>query len=160
MHAHAPVPAVGRETLVKIIERWAIKGSEDVVLVFDGPVPRGGLAQQMSSRRIQVRFSEKQSADDVIVELIHAAKEAGHVRVVSSDRAIQTEAGYRRCAWNDSRTFVSELFDEDRDEPTPPPAPAEKPDADDPAQTHDWLREFGFDGDDDEPFDGHSGIAP
>ena len=35
MHAHAPLPAIGRETLVRIIERWAERVGGEVVVVED-----------------------------------------------------------------------------------------------------------------------------
>ncbi len=77
MHAHAPIPSVGRETMVKVIERWARRGTDEVTLVFDGPEPIGGLSRQMASSRITVRFSAPKSADDIIVALIHRARDPG-----------------------------------------------------------------------------------
>ena len=65
MHAHAPVPTVGRETMVKIIERWAKRHRDDVTLVFDGPKPKGGLLKQMSSPRIDVRFGAIMRAESL-----------------------------------------------------------------------------------------------
>ena len=100
MHAHAPLPAIGRETLVKVIERWAGAREDLVTLVFDGPVPRGGLARQMSSGRIAVRFAAPATADDVIVEMIHHASQPTALVVVTGDTAIRHEARLGAC-----RTF-------------------------------------------------------
>lgn len=145
MHAHAPLPAIGRETLVKVIERWAGQGEDRVTLVFDGPVPWGGLSKQMSSRRIAVRFSGPQTADDVIVDLIHRARDPASVRVVTGDTAIRHEARLRRCRHTDVVSFVRELFPQpDRKEP-PKGRMSEKPEQISAAEAEEWLDTFGLD---------------
>lgn len=154
MHAHAPIPSVGRETMVKLIERWARKGSDDVTLVFDGPTPPGGLSRQMSSSRITVRFSAPRTADDIIVALIHRAKDPGSVRAVSSDTAIRHEAHLRRCTCTDCVAFVAELFGKADSPPSPATSSSEdKPVVGLSTDTDRWLDEFGIDLAD-EPFDG------
>ncbi|UCF32556.1 MAG: NYN domain-containing protein [Phycisphaerales bacterium] len=145
MHEHAPIPAVGRETLVRVIERWAQKREDKITLVFDGPVPETRMARQMDSPRITVKFSAPLTADDVIIKLIRKTKDPGSTRVVSSDTAIATEAKYRRCAWSDSPAFVREVF-------AAPGTPAdtsqaatpEKPKAPSPEETEEWLKTFGI----------------
>ncbi len=152
MHAHAPLPAVGRETLVKIVERWAGQRGNQVTLAFDGPVPPEGLAKQMTSGRITVRFSAPITADDLIVAMIQRAKDPGAVRVVSSDTAIRCEARYRRCRHTGAVSFVAELFPDKRTSvPTPPTRP-DKPDRLSPEEAQEWLDLFGCD--DVERFDG------
>lgn len=155
MHAHAPLPAIGRETLVRIIERWAESVSGEVVLVFDGSVPDGGLAAQMSSKHMAVRFGGAESADDVIIRIIGDARDPGRVRIVSSDKAILHIARHRRCRVTDSVSFTSEVFaprDQeataaDRGTTSSPPVSV-KPQA--PAECADgtWLEDFGVDADD------------
>ena len=155
MHAHAPIPYVARETMVKIIERWARTGTDNVSLVFDGPTPRGGLAQQMMSARITVTFSAPKSADDVIAMLIHHAPDPSRVRVVSSDTALRHEAKHRRCGHTDAVSFIDELFPRD-DRPAPPssqPDEGEVPDELASKGTKEWLKMFDIE-EDDEPFDG------
>jgi predicted RNA-binding protein with PIN domain len=157
MHAHAPIPHVGRETMVKIIERWARQGDDDVTLVFDGPVPREGLARQMTSPRINVRFSAPDTADDVIVRMIHQVANPDNVRAISSDTAILHEARRKRCRYLDAVAFIQELFP-----PAGRPRPrtqgsAEKPDEVSPEEAEDWLEEFGLD-DEEEPFDGYDAM--
>ena len=150
MHEHAPVPAVGRETLVKVIERWARRGDDRVTLVFDGAAPRGGLSKQMSSSRITVRFSVPVTADDVIVDLVQRAEDAPSIRVVTSDTAISHEARLRRSRHTDSVAFVKELFAGPADngprfKPASEPA-KEKPDEMSPEEVREWLDLFGADG--------------
>lgn len=158
MHAHAPLPNIGRETLVKIVERWARTGDDQVTLVFDGPVPRRGLASQMSSTRMAVRFSAPQTADDVIVAEIHRAARPGNIRVVSSDKAIRREARYRRCRDTDAVVFVAELFPPHKKQSADTiqaETEQEKPETQSPKQAKTWMELFGYDDDDDiEPFDG------
>ena len=161
MHACAPLPQVGRETLVKLIERWARKRAGNVTLVFDGPVPRKGLARQMTSGKITVLFSAPVTADDIIVSLIDQATEPTAIRVVSSDTAIRHEARHRRCACTDAVAFVAELFPAQQQTAGPTPAanpPAEKPEALSPEEAQAWLDTFGID-DMEEPFEGHDAMA-
>lgn len=155
MHAHAPIPLVGRETMVRIVERWARRGDDDVTLVFDGPEPRGGLSRQMASKRIHVRFSAPKSADDIVVELMARPRDPTSVRVVSSDTALARAARARRCRHTEVIMFVRELFAEPNRKQTEAPAgPREKPPGISPEETEEWLKTFGFDLDEDEPFDG------
>ena len=144
MHAHAPIPTVGRETLVKIVERWARGGEDDVTLVFDGPTPRGGLGRQMSSSRITVRFGAPKSADEVIETLVNNAKHPDQVRVVSSDQALRSAARRRRCRETSAVAFVAELFPSQRPKgDAPNPDKTDKP-SDGSNQTEDWLEWFGL----------------
>ena len=157
MHAHAPIPHIGRETLVRIVERWAGQGDDDVSLVFDGAVPREGLAGQMTSSRITVRFSAPATADDVIVDMIHRAKDPGKLHVVTSDKAIRHEARHRRCRHTDAVRFVKELFPPADKPRSARAAPGEKPGEISADEAQIWLDTFGMD--DTEPFDGHDAMT-
>ena len=162
MIAHAPVPCVGRETLVKIIEQWARGGQDAVTLVFDGPVPRAGLAKQMSSSRIKVRFSAPETADDIIVRLTERATDPGIVRVISDDTAIGHAARMRRCRHCGSTAFVAELYPSARRnaEPADETLP-DKPDGVSEDEAEQWLETFGLDSEsDEEPFDGYNAMMP
>jgi len=165
MHAHAPLPAVGRETLVRVVERWARRGTDDVTIVFDGGAPRGGLAMQMASSRLKVRFSAPATADDIIVALIARATDPSALRVVTGDKAVRLEAGYRRCQRTDAAAFVAELFHEPISCAPGPGNPTrtgegEKPGPMNQDETKRWLAEFGLDESDDEPFDGADAMPP
>ncbi len=159
MRAHAPLPAVGRETLVKILERWVQEHNAVVTLVFDGPVPAGGLAKQMTSSYMAVKFSGPATADDVIVAMIKQAEQPTMARVVSSDTAIRHAARHRRCQTTDAAAFIAELFPPQQASPTPTSStqPDEKPEIVSPNETDKWLDIFGVD--DDEPFNGHDAIT-
>ena len=163
MHAHASLPNIGRETLVRIIERWAAGSDRRVTLVFDGPVPREGLARQMGSKQrlesgatLTVRFSAPATADDVIVQAVHDAKDPGAMRVVSSDRAIGHAAKHRRCRLTLAADFVAELLPEPEKIADDASSFPEKPTTD---AGESWLDTFGFKDSDDEPFDGFDAMT-
>lgn len=161
MHAHAPMPSIGRETMVKVIERWARKGEFQVTLVFDGPEPRGGLAKQMASNHITVRFSSPQTADDIIVDMIKREKNPTSIRVITSDTAIRHEAKYRRCLHTTSVDFVHEIFAPDHTPTNTLPPQEEKPQQLSAAEKQEWLDIFDDgddDNDEDEPFDGYESM--
>ena len=158
MHAHAPLPHVGRETMAKVIDRWARQAGLKVTLVLDGPIPPEGLAAQMSSSRVTARFSAPESADDVIARMIHQTRDPGKVRIISSDTALRHEALRRRCGFSDSVAFIDELFADVEQSSARTTRPGEKPEGLSPDETDEWLETFGLD-DDDEPFDGHDAMT-
>ena len=142
MHALAPIPAVGRETLVKVIERWARRGSDVVTLVFDGPKPFGGLGAQMASSRIGVRFSAPQTADDVIVATVKRTRDPASLRVITGDTAIRHEARMRRCIHTESNAFVKELFATPTEQTKRADPNEDKPTAIAPDEVDEWLKIF------------------
>ncbi len=157
MHAHAPVPHVGRETLVRILERWARGGDESVAVVFDGPAPHGPMSRQMVSKRIEVRFSGSQSADDVIVSMIHRERDPNRLLVVTDDTAIRHEARLRRCRCCGAVAFIAQLFPVDSEATERPrPQRGEKPIEVTDEEKQEWLDLFD-DGDDDGSFDTPNG---
>lgn len=161
MHAHAPMPSIGRETMVKVIDRWARKGDAQVTLVFDGPEPPGGLAKQMASNRIKVQFSSPQTADDIIVDMIKRVKNPTSIRVITSDTAIRHEAKHRRCLHTPSVDFVHEIFAPDQTPKQPLQSQEEKPQQLSDEEKKEWLDIFddGLDDtDEDKPFDGYESM--
>ena len=127
-----------------------------MTLVFDGPVPRGGLSKQMSSSRITVRFAAPATADDVIVEMIHQVRHPSSLRVVTGDSAIRHEARLRRCRHVDAVAFVREMFAPPRGSKRAEPATPEKPTEISPEETKTWLDVFGID--EAEPVDGQDAV--
>jgi len=151
LREHAPIAAVGRETMVRLIERWRKTSGCEVTLIFDGPAPQGGLHKQLSPEGLTVRFSAPATADDLIVAIIRDEKDPTRLRVVTSDKAIRHAAGYRKCRSTDAVSFVSELFPTDRSSRPTRQLPDEKPSEVQPDDAEQWKEVFG---DDDEPFDG------
>ena len=154
MHEHAPIPHIGRESMVKLIHNWARRLPIEVTLVFDGPTPRGGLAKQMQPDGMTVRFSAPETADDIIVRMVQAAADPSRIHVVSSDTAIGYEARLRRCKHSTSVAFIASLFGPTEERRGSKTEPAEKPDVVSPEEADEWLDRFGNEKDEDKPFDG------
>lgn len=168
VHEHAVQRQIGRERLVRLVEAWARRVENRVTLVFDGPVPKGGLAGQLSSKRIDVRFSASHTADDVIVAMIEQSTDPGKLRVVTGDKAIAKVAAYRRCHCTPPIDFAAELEPPRADRkpqrgdsrnPAEESGPHEKPDDHGTNDGTEWLDAFGYDDTDDEPFDGHDAMV-
>jgi predicted RNA-binding protein with PIN domain len=144
-------PAIGRVALCARIARWARSRGEAVTIVFDGPEPRAGVAQQMRGAGVAVVFGEARSADAVIEAMVEAAEQPASLVVVSSDKAIGHAARRRRARNVEAVAFLRDLAATERDAPatskdTPPaPHPAEKPEGPDAGKIEDWLREFRLD---------------
>jgi predicted RNA-binding protein with PIN domain len=148
MHAHAPMPNIGRETLVRIVERWAATSDDSVTLVFDGAAPEGDMAKQIASRRIHVVFAVPLSADDVIVEKVHRAHLPDRIRVVTDDTAIAHEARMRHCTHLGCAAFIrtllappAEVGCEKGDEGESSPD-SEKPESVSPEEIERWVEYF------------------
>lgn len=144
----AALRAIDQEKLCRFIGRWTQAAQTDAAIVFDGPVPRLGVVQQLQSSGVAVQFSGGRSADDVIVDILDRAEAPGTYTVVSSDHAIQHAARYRRAAAVDSEAFLGEVLDSSSDDETvAPDAPPEKPHTLSSEETDTWLRRFGEDPD-------------
>ncbi len=152
-----PTRPPGRESLLKIIERWAIEHHNVVILVFDGPRPHGAFGEQMRSERIEVLFSGARTADDCIVERLATLPNPDRVLVVSDDTAIQYEARRQRCRSVSTTIFIASLFPPDSGSVGRAPSAAEsvgdKPSNITQRERNEWLASFD-DGKSDEPFDG------
>ncbi len=154
LREHGPIGSVGRETMVRMIERWSRQKQIDVTVVFDGPPPKGGLAQQMSPAGMTVRFSAPATADDLIVSAIQDEKHPASLRIISSDSAIRHAAGYRKCRCTNAASFIAELFPTKQPLEKLPTQTAEKPVDESPDEADRWKTTFGGKGELEEPFDG------
>ena len=69
--------------LVRLLERWVASSGEDVTVVFEQPP-----SPRITSTVIEVAHAprpRRDSADDEIMRLLHAAADPARVRVVTSD---------------------------------------------------------------------------
>lgn len=119
LHAQAVGRHIGRETLVRWIERWAAGRADRVAVVFDGAPPKGAAGRQMQSRRIEVLFAAPQSADDVLVRMLGEAEQPASLRLVSGDKALQYEARLRKCPVIPPNEWIEELLAAQRSEAPP-----------------------------------------
>jgi len=149
MHALRGVGAdVGRQGLCRLLSAWA-GGRDRVRVVFDGPAPPAGLAEQTDADGIAVEYAGPRSADDILIDAIAADTAPRRLTVVSTDRVIRRAGRRRRCTIARSEDFAETLLEAlEAPPPRPPPEPAEKRHGLSPEQTRAWLKEFGLD---DEP---------
>jgi hypothetical protein len=149
MRAISSRPMIGRETLVRVIERWADGGKEEVTVVLDGPKPFGGVGDQLGSPVIRVMFSGVRTADDVIIDLILSSPGPG-TGVVTSDKALGHLARSHRCIHITAGTFAEQLETDGRGpakkKSNTIPSP-EKPQTLSSEESKNWLEAFGFDAD-------------
>lgn len=162
MRALSSRPVIGRETLVRVIERWAAGRQGEVTVVLDGPRPRGGIGDQYRSRESTVLFSGTTTADEVIADQI-ARTPGASLLVITSDKALGHLARFHHCGHMTAGAFV-ELLEANIAGGAGPPDGVrhskprnpdhqipEKPTKQSPEETKQWLSAFGFEGDNDEP---------
>lgn len=150
-----PERPVGRVKLCQILGVWARRFGERVSVVFDGPVPDGGLLQQFGDSHVTVTFSGSGvSADSVIGALIAADSAPRRLIVVSTDREVARAAKRREATSTRSDEFwqlvLSDLQKPQRSADEPP----EKRRGLAGDQADEWLRAMGFDvnpADDEDP---------
>ncbi|MDX1681522.1 MAG: NYN domain-containing protein [Phycisphaeraceae bacterium] len=96
---------------------------------------------------LTLRYSLDKTADDLIVDQVHAHTAPRRITVVTTDRDLQRRVRRRGVSVMDSEAFVGELV---RLVSTPAPTD-EKPDVPrdglSARQTNRWLEEFGLEGD-------------
>ena len=148
VRALGPPGGVGREALIRVIERWAQRTKTEVILVYDGHKPRGSAGRRLSSSVISVRFSKHSIADDVVVDLLEQADDPGRTTAVSDDNLVRVNAERLRCAWRKNADFVAELYPPAGGtakpaKPAPPERPIpEKPQSVSPEERDAWLAAF------------------
>lgn len=147
MRDHAPLPHIGRETLIQVLDRWARRTDHAVTVVFDGPPPREGVAKQMTAGRVNVRFAAPRSADDVIVQFVRQTKDKS-VRVITGDSVIGHETRYQRLQHTDAIAFVAELFSGSESATASPPPTDDESRPSLAESSQDWLDYFGMPDDD------------
>ena len=130
---------VGREGLCRWLERLA-DGGESLCVVFDGPA-RGGQERTLGGPGLEVVFSERRSADAVILERIADCSAPKRLRVVSTDREIRTAARRRRCEAVRSEDFAREIV-RGKAARKPADGTVKKPDEMTDEQREQWYREF------------------
>ncbi len=79
-------------------------------VVFDAAAAPPGLPSQLVHAEMMVRFApRKQTADDLIADLIAGEADPRHLSVVSSDHAVQRSARQRGAKFVDSDVWIREL---------------------------------------------------
>ncbi|MBN1967224.1 MAG: NYN domain-containing protein [Anaerolineae bacterium] len=129
--------------LVERLKRFASRTGKRCVVVFDRGLP-GGLSRGLSSGGVQVVFAHGgTTADAIILERIHDARDPGQWVVVSADREIVEEAARRRMRVMPPGEFAAAL-----DAPAAVPDDADPNPRVSPEDVEKWLWEFGVKPDD------------
>jgi predicted RNA-binding protein with PIN domain len=128
-----------RALLGYLAEHLSDRDRSRATVVFDGKDAPKGLPEISTFQQMSILFSRrKQSADDLIADLILAEKQPRELLVISSDHGVQRSARQRGVAYEDSEAWIRTL----RSQPLEP-APAEKPELhESTAEQQQWLREF------------------
>ena len=126
------------QKLVALLRRYAARKRARIVVVFDSGQP-AGQSRELSGGGVQAVFAGSHTnADRVLIERMRELQRPQDWALVSSDRAIQSEATRRHVRAIESAKFAEELS------PTEAPQPSE-PDDDKPDSEGDvsrWLDLF------------------
>ena len=119
----------------------------DAVVVFDARHAPPGTPRLSQHRGVQVHFTRREQADDLIEDLIAQARSPQDLTVVSNDRRIVDSARRRRCTVVECVDFWESLGRPS----TATPARANSPEKPEISQdeVQRWLDEFGGEDDDD-----------
>ncbi len=145
-----PERPLGRAQLCQILADWATRVGVTIQLVFDGPQPPDGFAEQIRRQSgLEVRFSGGGvRADDVLIAMIDADSSIRRKIVVSSDREIARAARRRKAKAERSEAFWRRVRRDRSRQPEPRPSePDQKRSGLGPDDLDDWLRTFGMDQD-------------
>jgi len=135
-----------RQALLNFLaESLAAEDLPRTVVVFDAAEAPPGLPRMVLHRGLTVRYAERHSeADDLIEELIKLDSAPRKLTVVSSDHRLQRAARRRRATAVDSDVWyaqVREARQQRREERTPQKANPGLPLSD--AEVRAWMKEFG-----------------
>lgn len=93
-----------------LAEKVPLSLRKRTVIVFDAASAPPGLPSQLAHAEMVVRFApRKQTADDLIADLIQQEADPRHLTVVSSDHAVQRSARQRGAKFVDSEIWFRDL---------------------------------------------------
>lgn len=135
---------VGRGGLCNLLVKALPR--EQVCVIFDGPPPTAATHEQMLQTGVEVIFSGRRSADDLVMERIAACSAPRRLVVVSTDHEIRAAAQHRRCIVSRSEEFSQKLKGllERVQRPPVQTEPPQKRAGLTAEETSAWLREFGI----------------
>ena len=136
---------LGRVGLCRLLGELAA-GGEKIRVVFDGRPPPDQPGGQAQDDRVEVAYSGRGSADDVIEECIAADTAPRRLTVVSTDRRIRKAARRRRCKAAASEEFAAAMLRAlARPKRPAPTEPAEKRLGLSGEQVERWMKELQLD---------------
>lgn len=114
-----------REGLLNFLAEKLPSGQEPyVTLVFDANHAPAHLEKELLWRQLRVRFAHEQNtADDLIIELLHEHARPSALVVVSSDHRVQVAAQRKKATAVDSDVWFDALLSHSFSSPTENPRP-------------------------------------
>ena len=104
-----PLAGVSRTRLLGLLDYYARRSGEQVVVVLDGRRPRSAGGQTQVAGGCQRIYSGAKSADDVIIELVSESSEPRRLTLISSDRELVRQVRKRRVRAVDAERFAHRL---------------------------------------------------
>lgn len=111
-----------------------------VTVVFDGRHFEGRREEVQVDHGLRIRFSDGETADDLIEELLKRETQPQRLTVVSNDHRIQASARHRSCVVQSCDDYVGWVLDQGHEPPQPPREPEKPPMSAEEAEH--WKREF------------------
>ena len=133
-----------REKLLGLLVKYRSIRADKFLVFFDGGQESAHLPRRQFMRGMDVLFSDPGSdADTDIKYAVSHDDNPRDIRVITSDRAIQTFV--KRCGSQitESRDFLTEMDDALKDSALPTDEPIEKYEGGSEEETDYWLRVFG-----------------
>lgn len=143
--------AAARRWLVQLLHQAHAPGS-GVRVVFDGSVGADEARGLQARTHVEVSFSGRQSADDVIEDCLAATPRDRGLTLVSDDRRLRDAARRRGCLVLGCLDYAERYLLTPGRTPSAAPPPAEddagKPESAGEAETRRWLEAFRLEDDD------------
>jgi len=142
---------MNRAALCSLLADWDVHGSREVTVFFDGVRPDDRGEGPVGAGALSIRYSDRRTADALIVEAIASSSAPRRLLVVSGDREVKAAARRRRARRIDSDRFMADVVKALRRSDDPRRSePPEKRDGLPPGQTDEWMDLFGIDSEPDE----------
>jgi predicted RNA-binding protein with PIN domain len=158
MHALGLVPPqVGpqglepaRKRFLQLLTTLLPARGEQFIVVFDGLHAPPDASDVGAYQGIKYVYSRGQNADDLIEDLLAREDRPHHLTLVTDDRRLQQAARHRSCQVSGCLDFIDKVKQSSAQPPAEERLPEPARDALTQEEVERWLREFGFDDEDDE----------
>ena len=135
-----------RDRLLALLAKYKSLRSERMTVFFDGGAEAAHLPRRQMARGMDIFFSDaKSNADADIKNAVSHDDQPRGIRVVTSDREIQTFVKHYGASVTDSDAFLDEVQELLRDSALPEDEPIEKYEGTAGGDADYWLKIFGGD---------------
>lgn len=130
-----------RLELLRLLQSRFKDEQVQITVVFDARGAPSSVREEQDYHGIEVRYTLRQEADDLIETMIRSASSPKKLTVISNDRRLKEAARRRGCPSMEGLEFWELLTHRPRAES--PPLTQEKPPTLSQEDVAEWLREFG-----------------